>query len=399
MVYIMINKKVYIFIIIALFVSTLSFFGGILSSGYAKHILTAMGSNADTFSEGSSSEDPYYINSKSSSLLKEANLIAEIVEKAGPAVVNIDVVKMQKTTFMSPFSDFENFFGFGTIDPQFRRFFEEKMIPIKGSGSGFIINKNGYILTNEHVIGSADKIKVTLKDGRSFNAKVIGSDAMLDLAVIKIDAGSLPIVKLGNSEKLRPGQWVIAIGNPYQFSNTVTAGIISALGRDLEDIGKHQLIQTDAAINPGNSGGPLINLAGEVIGVNVAIAAGAHGIGFAIPINDVKDILNDLIKKGKVVRPWLGVYMRDVDEKIAGYLDLPFAEGVVITEVSPNSPASTAGLRKYDVIKEIDGKKMSSSSDIQKLIRDRKPGAEISLLIFRDGHNVKIAAALGEAPR
>ena len=341
--------------------------------------------------------EPLYFESGSKGLLggEEYGRIPEIVEKVGSAVVNIDVVKMEKARIFDPFKDF----GFGfRLEPEFRHFFEDKIVPIKGAGSGFIINKKGYILTNHHVVKNADKIKVTLKDGRSFNAKTIGSDATLDLAVIKIDAGNLPTVLLGDSTKIKPGQWVVAIGNPYQFANTVTVGIISATGRALRDIGKQDLIQTDAAINPGNSGGPLIDMAGKVIGINVAIAAGAEGIGFAIPINSAKEVLNDLITKGKVIRPWLGIYMRDVDEKIAQYLDLPLTTGVVITDVVPDSPAAKMGLRRYDVIREIDKKKVEKGEDVQKIIKDRKPGDKIMILVFRDGHTTLITGNIGEAP-
>jgi serine protease Do len=382
------NKNVIIFIIAVI----VSFSGGVMASGVATQLYLTIAAKSGDMSSDADAKEPYFIESKSSSLLGGSNAIAEIVEKVGPAVVNVDVSKTKK--------NFDDFFGFGLdLDPDFRHFFEEKMIPVKGAGSGFIINKKGYVLTNEHVIRKADKIKVTLRDGRSFDAKVIGSDTTLDLAIVKIEAEDLPVVKLGNSNKIRPGQWVVAIGNPYQFSNTVTLGIVSALGRNLEDIGKRDLIQTDAAINPGNSGGPLINLAGEVVGINVAIAPRAQGIGFAIPINDAKEVLNDLIKKGKVVRPWLGIYMRSVDESVANYLDLPFAEGVVITDVLPNSPASKAGLRKYDVVKKINDRKMDSSLSVQKLIKEKKPGETISLIVFRDGHNVVLTAKLGEAPK
>jgi serine protease Do len=328
-----------------------------------------------------------------------SNTIADIVEKAGPAVVNIDVVKMQKAQIFNPFKDFEKDFGFGfDFDPQYRNFFEDKIFPVKGAGSGFIIDKEGYILTNEHVARGADKIKITLKDGRTFDGKAVGHDAMLDLAVIKIEAHDLPTVTLGNSSKIRPGEWAIAIGNPYGFSNTVTAGIISATGRTLGDIGKRDLIQTDAAINPGNSGGPLLNIQGEVIGINVAIVAQAQGIGFAIPINDVKDILQDLITKGKVIRPWLGVYMRNIDQKIANYLDLPFAEGVVITDIAKESPAQKMGLKKYDVIKEVNGKKPDNADDMQKTVSAMKPGSDISLVVYRDGKNYSLRGKLGTRP-
>lgn len=229
------------------------------------------------------------------------NTIANIVEEVGDAVVNIDVVK--KVRVSSPFKNFERDFGFFGFDfmPEFRDFYSDRVIPQKGAGSGFIIDSKGYILTNEHVVRGADEIKVTLKDGRKLKGKVAGKDASLDLAVIKVDAKDLPTLKLGDSSKIRPGEWVIAIGNPYGFSNTVTAGIVSATGRTLKDLGKKNLIQTDTPINPGNSGGPLLNLNGEVIGINVAIVAGAQSIGFAIPVNAAKEVVDELIKKGKVV--------------------------------------------------------------------------------------------------
>lgn len=327
-----------------------------------------------------------------------SNTIADIVENVGGAVVNIDVVKLEHQRFFDPFKDFERQFGFG-IDPNFRDFFEDKVVPIKGAGSGFIIDNKGHILTNAHVVKGADKIKITLKDSRTFNAKIIGIDSNIDLAVLKIEGTSnLPFMDLGDSSKIRPGEWVIAIGNPYGFSNTVTAGIISATGRTLEDLGKKNLIQTDTPINPGNSGGPLIGIDGKVIGVNVAIAAGAQGIGFAIPINAARDVLGELITKGKVVRPWLGVYMRNVDKKIADYINLPLPEGVIITEVAKGSPAEKVGLKKYDVIREVDGKKITSADEISSLVKGKKPNESMSLHIYRDGKMISINTRLGEMP-
>lgn len=324
--------------------------------------------------------------------------IADIVEDVGDAVVNIDVVK--KIRVSSPFKNFDRNFGSFGFDfmPEFRDFYQDRVIPQKGAGSGFVIDTKGYILTNEHVVRGADEIKVTLKDGRKFTGKVAGSDASLDLAVIKVEANDLPTVRLGDSSKIRPGQWVIAIGNPYGFSNTVTAGIISATGRSLDDLGKKNLIQTDAPINPGNSGGPLLDLEGKVIGINVAIVAGAQSIGFAIPVNAAKDVADELIKEGKVIRAWLGVYMRDVDEKIAAYLDLPLAEGVVITEVAKDSPAEKMGAKKYDVIREIDGQKVSSSAEIQELVSKKRPGDSISLKVYRDGKTETLKGKLSERP-
>jgi len=323
--------------------------------------------------------------------------IADIVEKVGPAVVNIDVVRQQKTTVFNPFQNFD--FGYGVEpNPGFKEFFEEKVIPIKGAGSGFIIDKDGYIFTNEHVVRGADKIKVTLKDGRSFDGKVIGSDSTLDVAVVKISAHDLPTATLGNSSIIRPGESAIAIGNPYGFSNTVTAGIISATGRSLGELGKKDLIQTDAAINPGNSGGPLINISGEVIGINVAIVAQAQGIGFAIPINEAKEIKDDLITKGKVIRPWLGVYMRDIDDKIAAYLDLPAKEGVVVIEVVKDSPAARMGIMQYDIIKEINQVKVNKSDEALKMIQKMKPQDAIYIIIYRDGKNYSLSGRLAERP-
>ena len=326
------------------------------------------------------------------------NIIADIVEEVGDAVVNVDIVK--KVKISSPFKDFDREFGFFGFEsmPEFREFFKDRVIPQKGAGSGFIIDSKGHILTNEHVVRGADEIKVTLKDGRKFTGKVAGKDASLDLAIIKVDAKDLPALKLGDSTNIRPGEWVIAIGNPYGFANTVTAGIVSATGRTIEDLGKKNLIQTDAPINPGNSGGPLLDLNGEVIGINVAIVSGAQSIGFAIPINAVKDVIDELIKKGKIIRAWLGVYMRDVDEKIAAYLDLPIAEGVVVTEVVKDSPAHKMGLKKYDIIRAINDKKIKSSSEISEIIQKKKPGARITVKVYREGKTKALKGKLTERP-
>lgn len=326
--------------------------------------------------------------------------IADIVEKEGNSVVNIDIVK--KIKYRSPFEDFDRDFGsFGfNFAPEFKDFFKEKIVPQRGAGSGFIVDKKGYILTNEHVTRGADEIKVSLKDGKKFTGKVVGQDPDLDIAIIKIDVKGedLPALPLGDSSKIRPGEWVIAIGNPYGFANTVTTGIISATGRTLEDLGKKNLIQVDAPINPGNSGGPLLNLDGEVIGVNVAIVAGAQGIGFSIPINGAKDIMGDLINKGKVIRPWLGVYMREVDEKIASYLDLPIAEGIIVTDVAKNSPAEKMGIQKYDIIREVNGSKTQKSSEVQSLVQKLKPKDPITLKIYRDGKILTLSGRLEEKP-
>lgn len=325
------------------------------------------------------------------------NIIADIVEQVGGAVVNIDVEKNQKTRVFNPFGQNRDFFGFD-FDPEFKSFFEDRVIPLKGAGSGFIFDKKGHIMTNEHVVKGADKIKVTLKDGRKFDAKVIGKDSTLDIAILEIKAKDLPALPLGDSSKLRPGEWVIAIGNPYGFSNTVTAGIVSATGRELSELGKKDLIQTDTAINPGNSGGPLINLDGEVVGINVAIVAQAQGIGFAIPVNDAKNIQNELITKGKVERPWLGVYLKDMDERLANYLDLPEKEGVVVVDVVKTGPAEKMGLERYDIIKKINGQKIEKSQELIELVAKMKPGQRISFDVFRKNGNKTINGKIGEKP-
>ncbi|OGC04018.1 hypothetical protein A2276_05315 [candidate division WOR-1 bacterium RIFOXYA12_FULL_43_27] len=319
------------------------------------------------------------------------NLIADIVEQVGDAVVNIEVEKMEKVRGFNPFSEFN-------IDPELKNFFEDRVIPRKGAGSGFIVDTRGDILTNDHVVKDVDKIKVTLKDGRKFDGKVIGRDATLDLAIIKINADNLPAIPLGDSSKLRPGEWVIAIGNPYGFSNTVTAGIVSATGRELNDLGKKDLVQTDAAINPGNSGGPLINLKGEVVGINTAIVAQAQSIGFAIPINSAKEVMNDLIVKGKVDRPWLGVYLKDMDQKIADYLDLPMKEGVVVLQVVEKGPADKLGLKQYDIIKNVNGQEIKKSSEVVDLVAKMKPGQNISLKIYRKDKNIDLNGKIGNKP-
>ncbi len=326
--------------------------------------------------------------------------IADIVESVGGAVVNIDVVKMQQQRIFNPFRNFDrNFGGFGfELNPDFRNFYEERMIPIKGAGSGFVIDGNNRVLTNAHVVKDADKIKVTTRDGKTYDAEILGIDSTLDLAVLKINTrDKIPALSLGDSSSIRPGQWVIAIGNPYGFSNTVTAGIISATGRAL-DAGKKNLIQIDAPINPGNSGGPLIDLKGQAVGINVAIAAQAQGIGFAIPINAAKEVMDELITKGKIVRPWLGIYMRDVDEGIASYMNLPIPEGILITEVVKDSPAERSGIKQYDVVREVDGKKMGSAEELSSYIAGKKPRDTIKIAVYREGKLWAITARLAERP-
>ncbi len=325
-----------------------------------------------------------------------SNSIADIAEKVGPAVVNIDTIRMVKTDF--PFFD----------DPIFRRFFgrefEEfrRTIPQKGTGSGFIINQEGYILTNEHVVRKADKIKVTLSDGREFTGEVIGSDMSSDMAIVKIQADHLPTVTLGNSDELRVGEIVIAIGNPYGLQQTVTMGVVSAKGRAiLAGIEGHvyrNFIQTDTAINPGNSGGPLLNIKGEVVGINTAIIPYAQGIGFAIPINMAKRNIDDLINLGKVRRSWLGVYIQEVTPEIAEQFNLPEAKGVLVGDVIEDSPAEEAGIKRGDIIARVNDEEVNSPEELQDKIRDIDIGKKVNIEIMRDGKVINFIVKIGEMP-
>ncbi|HHY47255.1 MAG TPA: PDZ domain-containing protein [Firmicutes bacterium] len=320
------------------------------------------------------------------------NTIADVAERVSQAVVNIDTKRTVQVSSVFPFDDdfFRFFFG---ESPQPRK----RVVPAQGSG--FIIKPDGYILTNKHVVEKASEIKVTLADGRKLDGKLVGQDPMYDLAVVKINASNLPTVELGDSSNLRPGSIVIAIGNPYELQRTVTAGIISGVARSLDDPRQPgSYIQTDAAINPGNSGGPLVDIQGRVIGINTAIIPYAQGIGFAIPINQAKSVLNDLITKGKVLRPWIGIYMQDLTKDLADALGLPDTKGAVVTEVQPNSPAEKAGLASGDVIREVDGKQVENSSRLADMIRAKKIGDRVILKIWRSGGVRLVAVTLGEMP-
>lgn len=319
--------------------------------------------------------------------------IAGIVKTAGPAVVNIETeIEVNGQNSGSYFSDpfFRGFFG---------NQFESTPQVQGGIGTGFIINKEGYIITNEHVIDNASKIKVKVAGfEKPFTARVIGSDFDLDLAVIKIDAGKdLPYLALGDSNKTNVGDWVIAIGSPYGLDHTVTVGVISAKGRPItaESREYKNLLQTDAGINPGNSGGPLINAAGEVIGINTAVNAEGQAIGFAIPIATAKDVLKDLIEKGKVVRPYMGVYLQSLNASLAQYFGVNSTEGALIADVVPGSPAEKAGLRKGDIVLKANGKKIETADKLHELIRESKVNSKLELEVFRDRSTRSITIALG----
>jgi len=341
---------------------------------------------------------------------RTAKAFAAVVKKAVPAVVFVRVEKtVESRGTASPFQFQEPFDFFN--DPFFERFFgphfqPRRRMPRKfrqrGQGSGFIISKDGYILINNHVVGDADLIKVKLSDGREFKAKVIGTDPQSDVAVIKIDATNLPVLRLGDSDKLEVGEWVIAIGNPFGLSQTVTVGVVSAKGRSRIGINDYEdFIQTDAAINPGNSGGPLVNIHGEAVGMNTAIfsrSGGYMGIGFAIPINMAKAIKDQLLKKGKVTRGWLGVVIQDIDEELAKSFGLEKTEGVLIAEVSEGSPAEKAGLKQGDIILRLNGKKVDDLGELRNKIALTAPGTKVKLEVLRENKRRTIQVTIGEQP-
>lgn len=325
---------------------------------------------------------------------------SEIVKKVKPAVVNIKATKVVKTR-PSPFfrwygDPFEEFF---------RRFFEG--IPRehveRSLGSGFIIDEEGYILTNYHVVGAASEIKVSLESGKEYDAEVIGSDQKTDIALIKIKLKKrFPVIKMGNSDELEIGDWVIAIGNPFGLGHTVTAGIVSAKERVLGTGPYDAYIQTDAPINPGNSGGPLINTKGEVVGINAIIYSPTGipqniGIGFAIPINLAKSLLEQL-KKGKVVRGWLGVYIQAVTEDIAEGFGMKEPKGALVSEVIKGSPAEEAGIKRGDVIVTFDGKEVRNSHDLPAMVASTEVGKVVDVKVLRDGKPLTIKVNIGKMP-
>ena len=296
-------------------------------------------------------------------------------------------------------------------DPFFRRFFGPQTPPQQqqrperqqsGQGTGFIISSEGYILTNHHVAGDADEIEVTLSDGREFYGEVVGTDSKTDVALIKINAPDLTVLKMGSSQDARIGEWVMAIGNPFGLSQTVTAGIISATGRSSVGIVDYEnFIQTDAAINPGNSGGPLVNLRGEAIGINTAIfskSGGYMGIGFAIPIDMVKNIYGQLRDYGSVSRGFLGVQIQDLDGDLAASFGLENTDGIIIAQVSPDSPAEDGGLQGGDLVVQLNGQMVKDVASFRNAIALTTPGTEVHLEIQRDGETRSMAVTLGTLP-
>ena len=360
---------------------------------------------------------PTFAQSSTKAAKELSSAFSAAAKEAMPAVVSIRVkkaIEANPMTFGTPFGYNDPFGQFG--DDFLRKFFGDRLPPQQqqqqqtprkyyeeGLGSGFIISKDGYILTNNHVVGDVDKITVELQDGRKFeNAKLIGTDPATEVALIKIDGDNFPVLPMGNSDKMEIGDWVIAIGNPFNLNETVTVGVISAVGRSNVHIAAYEdFIQTDAAINPGNSGGPLINLDGQVIGINTAIysqSGGYMGIGFAIPINMARNIEQQLKSHGKVTRGYLGIYGQDITPDMAKILNLKNNQGVIVASVEPGSPADKAGLKSHDVILEMSGKKIDSYDSFRNEVAMLKPDSRVTFLISRNGDTSEITVKLAERP-
>jgi len=341
---------------------------------------------------------------------------ADLVVQVSPAVVNIRTVKIVKR---GPMPDFFQFHGRGgdqggepgeempDLHEFFRRFFGGPGGPggpgkggefkQRSLGSGVFVDPQGYLLTNNHVIAEADEIVVVMKDGQEVKAEIVGRDKKTDLALLKVKGRSeLPFLPLGNSDEMRVGDWVLAVGNPFGLENTVTAGIISAKGRIIGAGPYDDFIQTDASINPGNSGGPLINLKGEVVGVNTAIVAQGQGIGFAIPVNLAREVMNQLRTTGRVTRGWLGVYIQPVTKELAEKFKLEGTDGVLVADVVKDGPADKAGIQRGDVIVEFEGKPLKDWHSLPRLVAETPVGREVRLKVMREGRSRPVTAIVGE---
>ena len=332
------------------------------------------------------------------------NYVSNVVNQVGNTVVRIDADRKVATNVPAAFSD-----------PSFEQFFGSQMpnIPSEqiqtGLGSGFVVSSDGLILTNAHVVEGSNQVKVTLKNGQTYQGKVMGTDSLTDLAVIKIEANSLPAITFADSDNLQPGEWAIAIGNPLGLDNTVTTGIVSATGRSSAQVGvadkRVSFIQTDAAINPGNSGGPLLNAQGEVIGINTAIIQNAPGLGFAIPSNAARDIAEELIAKGRADHPFLGIQMAQITPELKQELksqknfEVDAAAGILIVDVMPNSPAERAGLKSGDVIQAIGEQKITTADQVQQAVEKVEIGEQLNLSLMRNDRQLDLAVKVGLLPQ
>ncbi|MGM0498575.1 MAG: S1C family serine protease [Bacillota bacterium] len=355
-----------------------------------------------------SSAPAVFAQNQQSQNMYQTNHFADIAEE-----VDNGVVKVTTTVKTSGNQQVPEMFN----DPYFRFFFgdrfqmpEQQPRERQGFGSGFIVSEDGYVVTNQHVIEGADKIEISI-NGREdpVEAEVAWSDFSLDLAILNIDTEELDQelspLEMGDSNKIRPGDWAIAIGNPLGFEHTVTVGVISALGRPIQiptddrQVRTYQnLIQLDAAINPGNSGGPLLNNQGKVIGINTAVSRAGQGIGFAIPVNEIKGIVSELQNTGEVTRPWIGIAFSEITKEVQEYFGLKNREGVVVIEVYQDSPAEKAGLKVYDVIKEVDQKNIESTSDLSEIITQKEVGDKIMFKVIRNGSSEILFGRIGDKP-
>jgi serine protease Do len=379
-------------------------------------LASGLGWTSPTHALPITSEAPQVSEAEVRPALDLSEAFINVSDQVTPAVVRIEVTRERQMA------------GGGGIPENFRQFFNipegQEAIPIRSGGSGFIVSDDGYILTNDHVVSGASEITVWTRDRRSFPAELVGTDPTTDVAVIRINQSDLPTLPFGNSEEIRVGEWILAVGNPgfgggaTQLDYTVTAGIISALGRPLQllsqelardpEFGREaagfaieDFIQTDAVINPGNSGGPMVNLRGQVVGINSAIASQTgyyQGYGFAIPVNLARRVMEDLIEYGVVRRPWMGVSMNNITPEDAEYYGLPEVRGALIQAVTDGSPAEDAGLRMGDVIMSVDGEPVSTSSNLQNKIAQHRPGERVTVTVFRDGRTQDLTVRLGEAP-
>ncbi len=375
-------------------------------------VFYVMALNRDTTSEVANKElAANFVNPSQDSQARDlvtqlSEAFEQASEQVSPAVVSIfaeQIVEVQ-SPFGMPDEAFKDFFG-GDL---FRRFFgdpqqQEEKRTVRSLGSGVIVTKDGYILTNNHVVEKAEKLSVVVGDKNTYDAKVIGTDPPTDVAVIKIESKDLPTASLGNSDDVKIGQWVIAVGNPFQLMHTVTAGIISAKGRSSVGLADYEdFIQTDASINPGNSGGALADLDGNVIGINTAITSpsgGNIGIGFAIPINMARQVMSTLMSEGKVSRGYLAVYPQDINEDLAKALKLKSTEGTLVADVTPGGPADKAGIKRGDVIVEFNGKKVKDSMQLRNMVAQVPPGKTVDVLLIRDSKEMRLKVRLVERPR
>ncbi len=375
--------KLSVTIILIFFISLINFSCGNNSKG---------DDNKDIAFANTSYQEKAKLNDEISNTRR--NILTETVSKVSPAVVGINVIQIRQ--YQDPFSSFFD-------DPFFRQFFGNRGTfsrKVRGLGSGFIISPDGYILTNDHVAGNATEITITMTNGKHYKAKIIGTDYVTDICLLKIDETNLPYIKLGNSDEVIIGEWVIALGNPFGLFEvndkpTVTVGVISSTNMNLEPINNRyylNMLQTDAAINGGNSGGPLVNSLGEVIGMNTLIytgtsgAQGNIGLGFAIPINKVKKIVDELKENGKIDRDFeIGLRIQSIDESIANYYNLPDTKGVIITQIFPRTSASKSGLKVGDIIQQVEDYKINNEQTLIGVFQEFRTGQIITLRVLRDG--------------